>query len=459
MIFDKFKESIKRHEMLSGGETIVVGVSGGVDSIVLLQLLHRFVKTFGGHLVIAHLNHGLRGEEADRDEDFVCSMARKYGLPFKTRKVNLKSIAGEGGLNIQDAGRKERYSFFADVIKEARGDKIAVGHNADDQAETVMMRVIRGTGVKGLGGVPPVRDNIIRPLIDFDRQEIESYAQREKIEYIEDSSNRDRKYMRNRIRHEMMPLLKSFNPNICRELGMLSLIARDVDSYLDEMAGRALNDVRCENDGKRDGVLLNRASLSSMPSPVKSKMIFRVLEELSGEAMGFFSTHILDVESLVARGVSGASINLPKRIKAVIEYENVRFYHHGRLGDDISFSRSLNLSGITAIAEAGVELKAEKVDYRGEVGNKEAVFIDMDKVSHPLEVRNFINGDRLILKGMKGRKKLKDFFIDEKIPREMRASIPLLISGGEILWVVGLRPCGNALADRASTNVLKISRI
>ena len=184
MIFEKFKESIKRHEMLSGGEPIVVGVSGGVDSIVLLHLLHRFTQAYGGSLVISHLNHGLRGQEADRDEDFVRSVAEKYGLPFKTRKVNLKGIAREKGLNLQDAGRKERYRFFADVIKEVNGDKIAVGHNADDQAETVMMRVIRGTGMKGLGGVPPARDNIIRPLIDFDRQEIESYAKKEKIEYI-----------------------------------------------------------------------------------------------------------------------------------------------------------------------------------------------------------------------------------------------------------------------------------
>ena len=265
--------------------------------------------------------------------------------------------------------------------------------------------------------------------------------------------------MRNRIRHELIPQLKSFNPNVCSELGMLSSIARDVDSYLDDLARCALKNAQCENDDRREGVFLNRASLSSLPSPVKSKVIFHVLEELSGEGMGFYSTHILDVAYLVDRGVSGASTNLPRGIKAVIEYENVRFYHHGRLSDKLSFSRPLNLSGTTAIVESGIELKAEKVGYCDEMGNKDAVFIDMDKVSNPLEVRNFINGDRLILKGMRGRKKLKDFFIDEKIPREMRASIPLLISGGEILWVVGLRPCGNALADSESTNILKISRI
>ncbi|MBE9502932.1 MAG: tRNA lysidine(34) synthetase TilS [Proteobacteria bacterium] len=459
MIFEKFKEVVQKYGMLSGGETVVAGVSGGVDSTVLLHLLHCFMKAYGGSLVISHLNHGLRGQEADRDEAFVRSVAGKYGLPFKTRKVKLKDIAREKGLNLQDAGRKERYRFFADVIKEVKGDKIAVGHNADDQAETVMMRVIRGTGMKGLGGVPPARGNIIRPLIDFDRQEIESYAQKEKIEYIEDSSNRDRKYMRNRIRHELIPQLKSFNPNICRELGMLSSIARDVDSYLDDLARCALTNVRCENNGKRKGIFLNRASFLSLPSSVKSKVIFHVLEELSGEGMGFFSTHILDVESLVGRGVSGASLNLPKRIKAVIEYENVHFYYHGRVSDDISFSRPLNLSGITSLSAAGIELKAEKVACCDEMGSKDAVFIDMDKVSHPLEVRNLINGDRLILKGMRGRKKLKDFFIDEKIPREMRTSIPLLISGGEILWVVGLRHCGNALADSESTNILKISRL
>ncbi|MBE9536051.1 MAG: tRNA lysidine(34) synthetase TilS, partial [Proteobacteria bacterium] len=190
MFVEKIVHTIKKYGMLSEGDTIIAGVSGGLDSIVLLHILDGFVRDEGGQLIVAHLHHGLRGEEADRDETFVAERAKKLGLVYRCRKAELSSRVKETRENLQAAARDERYRFFESVREEFNGDKIALGHNADDQAETVLMRIVRGCGIKGLAGIPPVRSNIVRPLIETRRSEIAAFAASKGISYVEDSSNK-----------------------------------------------------------------------------------------------------------------------------------------------------------------------------------------------------------------------------------------------------------------------------
>lgn len=460
MLFKNFNNTIKKYNLLAGGETVVVGVSGGVDSMTLLHLLNRFIKQSTGKVVLAHLHHGLRGNEADRDEAFLKNVAKKMNISIFSKRMDIKKMATAKKLNIHDAARKVRYDFFEDVLREVEGDRIAVGHNADDQAETIMMRIIRGTGIKGLSAIPPERGAIIRPLIDLTREQITSYAVEHGIEYVEDSSNRDTKYMRNSLRHELMPILKKYNPAVCRELNFLSSLARDVDCFISREAAEALDSISHANGSGTD-VCLDMASFKLLPSPIKGKVIFLALEKISGSETGFYSSHVTNIEAMVSYGRSGLSINLPMKITACIEYGKLIFTKNYN-SNSRQYSYNLNIAGETVILEAGVTLVAEKIGFHIDKINycdKNFIYMDMNKIFSPLKVRNFRDGDRIKLRGMKGRKKLKDFFIDEKIPRRIRKNIPIVVSGDEIQWIVGYRNGGSLLPDKGTINALKVATV
>lgn len=441
--------------MISPGEKVIAALSGGVDSMVMLHLLVRFQKEAGGSLLVAHLNHGLRGEESLRDENFVRKSAADLGLDCHCSQVNLKGVSE----NLQEAGRHERYAFFNALAKDVKGDKIALGHNADDQAETVLMRLIRGSGIGGMGGIPPVRQNIIRPLLCLSRKEIEDYALKEGISFIQDSSNLDKKYLRNSIRLDLMPLLRSYNPNISRELNMLSNISRDIDSYLDDKAAKCFKKAKIHEKTDEETIFLDLAEFNLLPSALKGKMITIAFEKLTGSASGLYSSHIVRIEELAERGKSGTAFDLPKQVKAFIEYEKLGFSIAGE--EDISFfSTALNLDGETFIPQLGITFESKRVKKidKAEREDKNIIHLDMEKIKVPLVVRNFKNGDRIKIKGMEGRKKLKNLYIDEKVPARMRKKIPLITADHEILWVVGLRHNGNAVADCQSKDILRISK-
>lgn len=460
MIYDKFKRTIKKYGMLSGGERIVAGVSGGVDSMVLLYLLNRFVDEYGGDLIAAHLNHGLRDEEADRDERFVSKAAESMGIPFVSKKIDLKGSVNNSGRNMQELARSERYEFFQKISDDRNGEKIAVGHHADDQAETVIMRIVRGSGIRGLGAIPPVRVNIIRPLIEITREEIARFASEEGIRYIDDSSNKEGKYLRNRLRRELMPALKAYNPRICHELSMLSAIARDVESYLGDEASAAFERIKSSGIETENVVSLDITLFNSLPQAIRTNVIFKAVENISGRLRGIYSNHIEEVCELLMIGKSGSSLDLPGAVKVCIEYGNIVFFREEK---EIapSYAYVLNLSGRTAIPEAGVVLLAQRTDEINGVDafGKTSICIDMDRIASSLEVRNFREGDRIRFKGMPGRKKIKDFFIDEKIPKRIRKIIPLLVSGDDILWIIGWRRGAAASPDSQTRNGLRISKI
>lgn len=440
-MFREFIKTVKKYRMFSGGEKIVVGVSGGIDSMVLLTLLQQFVEKFQGELVVAHLNHGLRGKESDHDESFVKNIAEAVGLSCITKKINVGDIALKEGLNLQDAARSARYSFFEEVLEDLGCDSIALGHNADDQAETMLMRIIRGSGIKGLGGIPPVRGVIIRPLIELTREDINAYATKNSINFTEDSSNIKTSYLRNKLRHQLIPTLKEYNPRICHELNLLSSINRDVESYLQDEVEKIFKKAICPESEDGVAVFLDLSTFNKIPAALKAKVIMKAVERLMGSSSGLFSAHILDVESLALNGVSGRSINLPKGLIVLLEYGRLIFSCDARPKDDSFFKCLLNIPGDTIIQEAGIILRASKAIREGSnlKGDKKSIYLDMKLFSEPFEVRNFIAGDRIRIKGMSGRKKLKDLFIDEKVPPRLRRKIPILVSGSEILWVIGLR--------------------
>lgn len=459
MIFEKFSNYLKEKEMISPEGKVIIALSGGIDSMVMLHLFRRFQEKNGGSIAVAHLNHGLRGEESDRDEEFVKKTAAQLGLDCFCKKVNLKKSGNRKEENIQSAGRRERYAFFHSVAVQVKADKIALGHNADDQAETVLMRIIRGSGINGIGGIPPIRGNIIRPILCLTRKEIEDYAKQEKVDYIEDSSNSSTKYLRNSIRLELMPLLRSYNPNIGQELNLLSNFSRDINSYLHDRAEDVLQKIKIGNKSDGDTLFLDLAGFNELPSALKGKLVPLAFEKITGTSSGLYSNHILQIEELALKGKSGTSIDLPDGIKTFIEYDSLVFAAE-RKEKILPFSLPLNLEGETILSQLDLTLTSKKVTYidEREKDDKDIIFLDMEQIKEPLVVRNFRIGDRIKIKGMEGRKKLKNLYIDEKVPPRLRKKIPIIATGDEILWVVGLRHGEKAIANCHSKEILRVSK-
>ena len=460
-MFDEFIKTIKKYHMLSGGEKVLAAVSGGIDSMVLLTLLKQFAEKYRSELVVAHLNHGLRGKESDRDEEFVKGAAEKMGLVCITKKINVGDIALKEGLNLQDAARRERYGFFEEVLEEYGCDRIALGHNADDQAETMLMRIIRGSGIRGLGGIPPQRGAIIRPVIEISREDITDYAANKGVDFIEDSSNLKESYLRNRLRLQLIPTLKEYNPKISSELNMLSSINRDVEAYLQDEAEKAFKRAVCP--GKEGGgeVVFDISAFNEIPRALRAKVFIRAVEVLTGSSRGLFSAHILDVENLALNSASGRSINLPRGVVAMLEYGRLIFSIDAGPKDNDGFVYPLNVPGDTIIREAGVILRTGRVEADESIlkEDKKYIFLDVKSFSGPLLVRSFMPGDRIKIKGMSGRKKLKDLFIDEKIPPRIRRRIPILVSGDEILWVTGLRQSKSTNIESLKGEFIKVQSL
>lgn len=427
--------------MLTGGETIVVAVSGGVDSMVMLHLLLRLRVRYSTSLHVAHLNHGLRGAESAETADFVRTHCEAHEIPVTVTSAEGRMWQDRMGGSVQAVARDLRYRFLERVADEQKADRIALGHHRDDQAETVLMNLLRGSGIRGLGGIPPVRDRIIRPLIDCAREEIERYARKEGIPYVEDSSNRTLVYSRNRIRLRLLPeLAKRFNPRVVHALANAAAISEAEDGLLNGMAEKELRAVLVSQS--RETFVLAIAPMATLPGALRWRMIRRVAEELRKGRSGLTFQQTLAIDRLVmTRGAQGA-IYAPGGLRAQRAGDSlVLSLGEGPARGRIS-SSPLAVPGVTVIPEVLVNLRSEILQQGAVeqlVSDASTALLDADRTGMELHVRGWEAGDRFVPFGMGGRKKLQDFFVDAKVPRDRRSSVPLVVSGDEIVWVVGFR--------------------
>ena len=487
MLREKVRETIKKFEMLSPSDRVVVGVSGGPDSIALLHILKELIPQLKISLSIAHLNHGFRGKESDRDAEYVQELALELGLPVIVESRDVPAFIKEEGLSPEDGARRARYDFFARVVKRVKANKVALGHNADDQAETVLMRLLRGSGREGLGGIPPVRElkpgskvKVIRPLIEATREEVEEYLKEQGIKSRLDASNIEPVYLRNKIRLKLLPLLTKYNPNIKSILVRTAQILGEEDRYLEGIVNRHLK--RIVKKGK-EGITLDIIKLSSLSLPIQRRILRETLGAIKGNKLDIQLSHIDDVLDLL-RVRGRASLDLPGNILITKEYRRLSlgFKKEERAP---SFNYSLKVPGITKVPEIGLSFRTKILkerpralkkalkkrayfDYEGALSlapsTKKARITRFSSASErlsyygrikaPLSLRNRETGDRFQPLGMRGSKKLKDFFIDEKIPLKERERIPLLVSGKEIIWVVGHRISDKAKITNKTKKVL-----
>jgi tRNA(Ile)-lysidine synthase len=434
MLLPQIKKSIARHGLLKRGDKVLVACSGGADSSALLAALIELREDYGLRIAIAHFNHRLR-RSANDDERFVIRMAQKLGLPVYVRRESIRAFAAKHGLNIEEAGRERRYKFLRETAGRVGAERIATAHTLTDQAETVLMRIIRGSGPTGLGGIAPcIDDLIIRPLIEVERREVEAYLRARKIAFREDETNRDLRFQRNRVRRRLIPYLeKNFEPKMVHHLGRLAEISREEEQVWEQYC---LAEAERAVFRKKGRILLNALRLSALPPALGRRLVRAFLRAIRGDLRRFSFRHVEAVRCLAER----KEATLPGKL--VLRREKDLISVKEKTEPGLCYDYEWDGRKTLAIPEirlsfAGKLIKKGKTRLPSYDDNRRAM-LDVAKVRFPLLVRSRREGDRYRPLGSPGRKKLKEIMRAKGIPVGERDRRPVFLSRGNIVWVLGL---------------------
>lgn len=452
--------------MIDSFDSILVGVSGGADSVSLLHMLKPIAKERSVSLAVAHLNHRLRGLESDKDARFVASVAENLKLPYYEKAVDVQAYRKKHKLSLEEAARQVRYSFFFDIADRYNYHKIALGHHADDNAELVLMNLIRGSGLLGVSGMSAMsRRRIIRPFIGLNKAEIIAFAQHTGLEYRTDASNDDPTFLRNRIRHQLIPTIKEdYNPNITAALNRISDIAAGEEQWIDKILSPIFEGViRFENDEK---IGLDAAALERLHIAARRRLIRKAVSKVKGNLRRITFKHIDNAVDLLSAEKSGKTIHLPEGVdiqrKTDLLFVSKRS-RPGRRRNEIHphghcpvYEYTIESEGEYTIPEIGGTLRVSIVDAgEFDYDDPNVALFDASMIDFPMVIRSPMPGDRFSPYGMAGSKKVKNLFIDEKIKRENRRRWPLLLHRDEIIWVVGLRRSDKGVVKNFTKEVLK----
>ena len=431
---DKVEATISKYAMLSNGDRVLIGLSGGPDSVCLLSVLHKLKEEFGLKLHALYVDHGLRPQEVPGEIAFCRKLCEGLSVPLVVRSVDVKTYAKEQGMNRQEAARELRYRAFDEVSADIKADRLALGHTADDQVETFFMRFLRGSGARGLAGIPPVRARIIRPLIEVERSHIERFLDGERINYLVDASNLKDDYLRNKIRLLMIPEMRKINPRITEAVTRTTDILREEEKYFELIVTGTLMKLISRKTDLRIELFLT--PLESMEKVILRRVLRRAVGETRG-LRGMELVHIDDVLGLIKKGRHGDRLYLPKGVRVIKNYATLVIT--SEVPPKLE-SISLGVPGEVVLKNINTVIRAE-VDDKGENcgdGRTAAVF-DADKTGSSLLVRPREKGDFFYPTGFGRKKKLQDYFVDLKVPRDERDAIPIILSGGDILWIAGFR--------------------
>ncbi|MBZ5648067.1 MAG: tRNA lysidine(34) synthetase TilS [Acidobacteriia bacterium] len=472
---DKVIQYIREHELMRAGDRVVVAVSGGADSVALLRVLLELKDELGIVLSVAHFNHKIRGTEAQRDEDFVGALAHRYGLQFLRSSGDVPQYAESENMSLEAAGRELRYGYFRSLLESGEADKVATAHTADDQAETVLMRLIRGAGTKGLAGIHPIQwaekglntkadtkehegtRAIVRPMLGVRRREVEAYLQTLGQDWREDASNRDQRHLRNRIRHSLLPLLeRDFNPGVVDVLADVAEIARGEEEYWDWLVSEWLAEAK-EHGYLGKGAVARQVLnvLATWPLAMQRR-VYRAVAEEAGARLEF-----PDVERVrkLASGPSGKELEVGEAWRVRHGPEGLRFERAGE-AKACRFEHSLPVPGEVRVPELGTVVKAYFVasEAKGS-GYNPAKAWDPKKLAAELVVRNWRAGDRFWPAHSKSEKKLKELLQERRVPTAERSRWPVAVSRERIVWVRGFPPGRECLAEPDCRKMVVIEEI
>ena len=441
MFIKKVKKTIEKFSMLKKGDHVVTAVSGGADSVALLTVLNALKGELGIYVSAAHMDHMIRGDESKQEMGFVQSLAEDMGVSCIAEARNVSDVKNDGGLSLQEAAREVRYEFLKDTLKKLNADRVAIGHHADDQVETALMWFIRGASLKGLSGMPPIREGMfIRPLLEVTRKEIEQYLEENGIDYISDTSVNEKHYLRNDIRHNLLPLLREkYNPQIDDAIIRMTNLLRQDDAFLKKSAKQAVEDCMIET---ADDFCCSIEKMNNYPEAFHGRMVMDMVARIKGDTRGISFKHVDSVCNLISEGPSKV-VQLPGGLSVWREYDKLIFTYHQE--DITPYSLSYDSLPESVVIECtGVKiffnvLETSDTDKLLKERGKDTEFLNYDAIKFPLMIRTVLPGDRFYPLGMKQSKKLKDLFIDLTIPVPERQKIPLIVSDDRIACVCGLR--------------------
>lgn len=454
MLPENVKKYIAEHELIRSGDKVLLAVSGGADSMALLDIFQRLAPELQISLHIAHLNHMFRGEEARMDAEFVRLKAREMGIPATILAFDVAAYRDEHKMSSQDAARRVRYGLFLKVAVSVGATKMAVAHHRDDQVETILLNILRGTGPEGLRGILPLRRwqegqnlDIIRPLLEVSREEIETYVQKQGIPFRLDRTNLQDKYLRNKVRLRLLPLLeKEYNPAIREALLSLSAVVSESEEYMQQETLTAWSRVLLSR--RPEEIIMDREQLSKEPKALQGKLLRYALRQLLPGLRGVTYGHIKALRKLASAAKTGASLTLPGKVQAVISYRELQLRKQAkekqRCGAAKMLSYSLPVPGEIVLTLFKKRIRATilpREEAPWPPDEKREAVLDYDRLIEEggkVCVRGRRPGDRFQPLGLKGSKKLKDYFIDKKIPRNTRDCLPLVTVGSDILWIVGM---------------------
>ncbi|SHH47716.1 tRNA lysidine(34) synthetase TilS [Tepidibacter thalassicus] len=460
MIINKVRDTIKRHNLLNDGDKVILGLSGGPDSVCLLHILNYLKDEFNIKIYAAHLNHKIRGIEAQKDAMYAAKICDIMGIICFIRAIDVPKYCEENNLSLEEGARILRYNMFFEIKEKINADKIAIAHNINDQAETVLMRMMRGTGLQGLKGIEYKRDDgIIRPLLDVSREEIEKYCEENNLNPRIDHTNLEDIYVRNKIRLKLIPYMsENFNPNLKESIARMANLLREDSDYIEEQANSAFEQV-CEKKSQNI-ISLDIDKFLKFHKAIKNRIIRKSIDFILGDIKGIEQKHIEDVISLFFESKTDTRIDLPRGIRVYKKNRNIIFTNEELVEKKINYNYKLPKSGYIKVKElnAIVESKILSVkEMKNITHDKYTKCFDADKVCGDLLIRNRKNGDRIKILGLGGSKKIKDLFIDLKIPREDRDKIPILVDEKGIIWVIGYRMSEDYKIDKGTKNILKVS--
>lgn len=460
-MLDKVIDYIKENELIQKGDKILVALSGGPDSVCLLHILYELKDTFNLTLGAIHINHMLRGEDSDKDEKYIIKLCNELGINHYVKRIDIEYVAKFENVSLEVAGRNERYKAFEEIRKKYEYNKIAVAHNANDQAETVLMRIMRGTGLEGLTGIKSKReDGVIRPILCLNRQDIERYCEEKRLNPRIDSSNYERIYSRNKVRLDILPYMKEhFNKDIIDTLNRMSILLQKDNEFIEKYSNKCYNKY-CENLGER--FRISRNLFKEEMDSIITRVIIRAFKEISNSHQNFEMKHIYEIVSLANKD-TGKRLNLTNKIICENLYGDIIFIKKEKHKKELSNNSEIKIDKNDIYKKVVFDnyiISFEIIENRNEVEfskNNLIKLFDYDNIEKEIVIRYRKDGDKIVPLGMNGSKKLKDIFIDLKIPREDRNSIPVLCFDDKISWIVGYKTSQLFKVTKDTKKILKIT--
>lgn len=465
------RQTLISHSMVARGDRVLVGVSGGPDSMTLLHLLHRLAPQLKISLGVAHLNHCLRGAAADQDAEMVRKAAEALNLRSHLGRARVLKVKRKLGLSPEEAARRVRYAFLHRIMLDAGYTKLALGHHQDDNAEQVLLALLRGTGPTGLSGILPVRkDRIIRPLIQTRRSQIEAFISREGVVCVVDATNSDLKLMRNRVRHRLLPLLASeYQPRIVDGLNRLADVIRSEQAWIEEMVAAEYQ--RAVDRDEADTLTLPVEFLGRAHPALARRLVRRALQELSGSLRRIRFSHVQSLLHLLSDGGGAKELHLPGGIRVHRTGDRLTLLKAPRVGrkppDPAVEEEDPGVTVIPTSFPATIEIMTLGIGMRlvtcrpdqlppwADIGRNEAYF-DLARLCLPLVLRPVAAGDRFTPLGAGGSQKVKKYLIDHRIPRRIRTTIPVLADQQRIIWLVGQRMDDHPKVTAITRRVLRV---